>query len=800
MLEARERGAIQIPIGQQGDLGRWAALASQAGDLHAVMAARSEAELAQTRSILRQRLAGGSALSSVMAEALAAVREAVRRASGYRCPEQLLAVGAALHHGFAVEVPDDGRNALVGMFPVFLAAIQSEQAHFVTADAVIARISYDKAKDIFGLLGMRAGLVPEITAPVEDHQRVFGCDVAYGSYLQMACEYLADHLAHSPAELTGCKQQLAVVDQVDAILIDHAADPLIINAARPPDPERFQRIAVAALKLRPGAHYEIADATGRISWTAEGFRQAKQILRADLQSLGAAVTRRRIEDALRATDWYRRGADYRLDGGALAVIDAPGSRLAGNARLSSGVIQAIEAKEGLPASGEVAVLARTTVRDLFRRYERLCGISGQAAHASAELERLYPMNTAAVTAEPSARIDHADVLFEKAESRFEALADDALQRHRAGQPVLIGVASAGDAPLVTRMLAQRGVDGSAMATGDQAAAEVFAQAGRAGAITVLTPAQPHGYDVVVNGERTAPEGEAKPSAGLAVLVAGRSRSWRADQWVRGLAGRCGYPGESRFYLSAQDPLLRGLQSRAREAIPLRIRQRGDRVPAGKMITRLVDRVQRDAAAADFQRLLAGLAFEDVENDQRNAVYSMRDDVLLGRDLSAYVEGLIDQVAAIYVRRYPDTERLLSELADLYPTRLTLADLTVSGDSAAGSLPVTDRKALVKADARRAYRRHEEFIGAATLRNLEREFTLRVLDRNWAQHLLEMESMRTVCNSDPKPDARLEEYQGESARQFRAMLDRVKVHVAGYLFHAKWSPAVGTAGGVGEDAG
>ena len=173
------------------------------------------------------------------------------------------------------------------------------------------------------------------------------------------------------------------------------------------------------------------------------------------------------------------------------------------------------------------------------------------------------MNTAAITAEPSARTDHADVLFEKAESRFEALAEDALQRHRAGQPVLIGVASAGDAPLVTRMLAQRGVDGSAMATGDQAAAEVFAQAGRAGAITVLTPAQPHGYDVVVNGERTAPDGEAKPSAGLAVLVAGRGRSWRADQWVRGLAGRRGYPGESRFYLSAQDPLLRGLQSRAR---------------------------------------------------------------------------------------------------------------------------------------------------------------------------------------------------------------------------------------------
>ncbi len=294
---------------------------------------------------------------------------------------------------------------------------------------------------------------------------------------------------------------------------------------------------MAALELRPGTHYEIADATGRISWTAEGFRQAKQILRADLQSLGAAVTRRRVEDALRATDWYRRGADYRLVDGGLAVIHERGSRLAGNARLSSGVIQAIEAKEGLPASGEVAVLARTTVRDFFRGYERLCSISGQAVYASAELERLYQLNTAATTVEASARTDHADVLFEKAESRFEALAEDALQRHRAGQPVLIGVAFAGDAPLVTRMLAQRGLDGSAMAAGDQSAAEVFAQAGRAGAVTVLTPAQPHGYDIVVDGERTALDDEAKPSAGLAVLVSGRSRSWRADQWVRGLAGR-----------------------------------------------------------------------------------------------------------------------------------------------------------------------------------------------------------------------------------------------------------------------
>lgn len=787
-------------MGQQFGLERWAALARQAGDLHSVMAARSEAELAQMRWFLRQRLAGGSALFSVMAEALAAVREAVRRASGYWCPEQLLAAGAALHHGFAVEAPNDGRNAFAGMFPVFLAAIQSEQAHFVTADAGIARISYDKAKDICGLLGMRAGLVPEIAAPVEDHQRVFGCDVAYGSYLQIACAYLADHLAHGPAELTGCKRQLAVVDQVDAILIDHAADPLIINTARPPDPERFQRTAVAALELRPGTHYEIADAAGRISWTAEGFRRAKQILGADLQSLGAAVIRRRIEDALRATGWYRRGADYRLDRGRLAVIDEPGSRLAGDARLSSGVIQAIEAKEGLPASGEVAALARITVRDFFRRYERLCGISGQASHASAELEGLYPLNTAAITAEPSARTDHADVFFEQAGSRFEALAEDALRRHRAGQPVLIGVASAADARLVTRMLAQRGLDGSAMAAGDQAAAGVFARAGHAGAVTVVTPAQPHGYDIVVDGERTALDGKANLSAGLAVLVAGRSRSWRADQWMRGLAGRRGCPGESRFYLSAQDPLLRGLQSRALEAIPLRIRQRGDHAPAGKMITRLVDRVQRDAAAAGFQRLLTGLAFEDVENDQRTAVYAMRDDVLLSRDLSGYVEGLIDQVAVIYVRRYPDADRLLSELAELYPTRLTLADLTVSGDTSARSLPASGREALVKADARSAYRRHEELVGAATLRNLEREFTLRVLDRNWARHLLEMESMRTVCSSDPKPDDRLEEYQAESASQFRAMLDRVKVHTVGHLFHANPAPAADTVGGTAENAG
>jgi preprotein translocase subunit SecA len=770
-------------MGQQGDLARWAVLARQAGDCHSVMAGKSDGELMQVRSILRQRLVDGSVATSVVPEAFAVVREAARRATGYWCPEQLLVAAAALNDNFAVEIPDDGRNAFIGIFTAFLAAVRSEQANFITTDAKIAQNSHDGNKGIFRLLKMQAGVLPEISAPVEDHQRVLGCDVVYGSYLQFASEYLADHLAHSPAELTGLKHQLAVIDQVDAVLIDHADEPLIISTARQPDPEQFGKTAAAASGLRLGMHYEVERATGRISWTAEGLRKAKQILRADVEGLREPLIRRRMEDALRAKDWYRRDADYVLDGDRLAIIHEPGSKLADDSRLRSGVIQSIEAKEGLPVSGEVAMLARITVRDFIRSYDRLCGISGQAAHARAELGRLYQLDSVAIEAPPSLRLDHADVLFEKAESRFEALVADALERHQAGQPVLIGVASARDAREVSQALTRRGLQSRAAIPGAEAGGDVFAQAGRVGAMTVLAASEAHGYDIVVDGEWQVAGPEVKSSAGLAVLVAGRSRSWRSDQWLRGLAGRRGDPGESRFYLSAEDALLRGLQGRVLATIPPGIRQRADGVAAGAVITRVIDGIQRGAEADDFERLLVRLAFEDVEKDQRIKVYTIRDEALLSSDLPSRIGGLIDHTAAVYARRYTDPQRLLDELSRLYATGLTLSDLTIPGDQSAELL---HRQALIREDAHLAYRRHEEFVGATLLRKLEREYLLRVLDSNWSQHLLELESMRVICSSDPQPENSLEAYKTLSASKFRAMLDRVDVNTVGYLFHANSS--------------
>ena len=771
---------MRLPMGQQSDLRRWAALARQVAEFQPVMARITEAELIKMRSILHQRLVDGSVATSVVPEAFAVVREAARRATGYWCPEQLLSAAAALHDGFAVQITDDGLNAFLGIFAAFSAALRSEQAHFMSMDASLAEIAYNQNKEIFRLLGVQAGLTPEISAPVEEHRQIFEYDIVYGSYLQHASEYLTDHLARKPTELTGRKQHLAIIDQVDAVLIDHADDPLIISAPGNPDPEEFGRISAAASELRLGMHYEIDSTTGGISWTAEGFRTVRRVLHVDIENLREPLVRLRIEDALRAKDWYRRGSDYVLEGGRLTILHD--SRLADNSRLRSGVIQAIEAKERLTVSGEVATLARITVRDFFLMYERLCGMSGQAAHASGQLERLYHLDSVAIEEAPSVRIDHNDILFEKAQARFEALVEDALERHRVGQPVLIGVASADDARQVGQTLRRRGYQGWAVIPGPEAVGDVFAHAGRAGAMTVLTASEAHGYDIVVECGRP----EVKSSAGLAVLVAGRSRSWRSDQWLRGLAGRRGCPGESHFYVSAEDPLMRGLQSRALATIPLGIRQRADGLSAGAVITRVVDGLQREAEAEDFKQLLVRLAFEDVEKDQRIRVYSIRDEGLLSSDLSDYVGGLIDQVAGIYARRYTDAQRLLDELSRLYPTRLALTDLTIPGNQSTEST-VSNREALIKADARLAYRRHEELIGSAALRSLEHEFALRVLDNTWSQHLLELQSMRIICSSDPQPDTHFETYKTQSATLFQAMLQRISVHTLGYLFHANPSP-------------
>jgi preprotein translocase subunit SecA len=774
-------------MNQPDELARWKPLVHRVNSLGPTMMDRTDAQLRGLRDVLSGRLAEGQTDELAVAEAFAAVREAARRTTGRSYQDSDLIAGAVLYSGQAAEVEDDGYNNFIAILPIYLCVVFHGAVHYVTTTAELAQSSFREVESLCAMLGLRIGLISGTTASVEGYRRAFDADVTYCSHQQVIFAYLRNHLARDPLEVAECRQDLAIIDQIDSILVDQADLPLLIRAPNPPNADLYRKVAVAASQLKRGRHYEIDAGTGEVSLSGDGLTRGAALLRAGtLEGLQGALRRRDLEDALRARDWYRRGVDYQLADAQIVINSERGSRLDRVPRLQEGIRQAIEAKEGLATSPEEAVWARMTVRDYFRTYARLCGISGVVARSSSELEKIYGLHTAVVSNHrPRTRIDHPELLFEKAQARFEALVGDAAERNKAGQPVMIGVLTAEDGSFVGRLLEARKIEYSALLPGDdEIAASAMAQAGHPGSVTVLTSAVARGYDVILGGDITPPtNSKSEALAGIAVLGAGHSRSWRSDQWLRGLTGRRGEPGETRFFLSLDDALLRGLQSRALAALPARIRERADGAPLGAVIERVIKGIQRTAERADFERRLEQLAVDDVESIQRAQIYSLRDELLYESDLADYVSKLVDEVAGLYVRRYRDPDRLLSALAQLYPTRLTISGLIRPGDGLQVGDPGAEREEQIKADAHVAYNRHEEMVGPATMRDMERRIVLSVLDSNWSQHLSELDAMRAAANLNLSPHDRLPEYRNEATKRYKVMLERTKEDIVGYLFHS-----------------
>jgi preprotein translocase subunit SecA len=368
---------------------------------------------------------------------------------------------------------------------------------------------------------------------------------------------------------------------------------------------------------------------------------------------------------------------------------------------------------------------------------------------------------------------------DRADARLAGVVADAVARHRTGQPVVVAAQSDDDARRAAQTLTKAGVQRLALVTGGgQEAGNAFANAGRHGAVTVLGTRVPHGYDITVESSPAA-GGGAEPRLGLAVLVAGRGRSWRSDHWLQGLAGRRGDPGESRFYLSAEDALLAGLQSRVMTWIPAAIRRKADGAAIGAVAGRVIADVQRKAEAADFESLRGRLAFQEAESAQRSETYQTRDRILQSSDPTGYIGSLIDHLAATYPQRYPDPDRLLKRLARLRPPELSDAE---PAQSLANAQPA-DMEEMIKADLRSAYRNLQKLTSPEALRDMKRQIELPVLGSNWRQQLLELEAMRQACGVSQRPSELLSEYETAATRKYRAMRDRVAEETLAYLFYS-----------------
>jgi preprotein translocase subunit SecA len=739
------------------------------------------------RYILGEQSSGPENTKLAMAMAFAAVREAARRAIGHTYGDTDIVAGAALYSGQAAAAKDEGSNHLIAMLPMYLCAALREDAHYVTTTPALASHYFRETESICTILGLRSRLLSGTAAPTHDNQPPLGSDIIFGSYREFAYSYLGNHLRPDPPELIRHQNRLAVVDQIDFILIDQAAIPLVIRAPKLPDADFYHKVAAVASQLTRGTDYQISSSTGSVSLTGDGLTRGAALLRTNsLDGLEGAVVRRYLEDGLRAGDWYRRGLDYQVTDMKVVVNTEPGSRLAGNPRLEEGIRQAIEAREGLATSAEQAVWARITVAGYFQTYPRLCGISGLADRASGGLERMYGLRTVSIPGSlPPTRVDHPDLAFEEATIRLEALIREATRRHRNGQPVVIGVMTAEDGELAGAMLDDKKIPYSAVLAGDDessagaVAAAAVAQAGQPGSVTIVTAAATRGLDITLDGGGTSGP---NARAGLLVLLAGRSRSWRSDEWLRSLAGRRGDPGESQFFLSYQDPVLRGLHSRAWNRIPARIRRRADGAPLTSVQVHVIEETRRKIAERDFERLLDQQAIEHVENHERANFYSWREELLQEGGLRSHISELIDEVAWIYVERYKDPEQLLSALARLYPTRLTISDLTMLAAQVDGS--DVDRNERVKADAHAAYDRHEQFLGPETMRTTERQIISSLLSSNWSRQLSALEAMRTIPALGLSQRDWLSAYSDEANRQYAAMVERLKEDIVGHVLHSE----------------
>jgi preprotein translocase subunit SecA len=682
--------------------------------------------------------------------------------------------GMALQSGRAVEIQDNGINYLVALLPAYLSVLQGHKVHYVTTTTDVARRSFLIAEGILAALGVRPVLLSERVASAELDPPESDAEVTYGSYRQLAYRYLGNNIAQDPSDLVEANMDVAIVDQIDAILIDQATLSAVIRTQSPPEDDCYRSTAAAALTMERDTHYTIDLPTGKVSFRDDGLTLARSLLRVDtLTGLHAARHLRYLENAVRAKDFYRRGSDYEVDGLTLAINTGQGSRLANVERLNDGIRQALEAHEGLPITDQETVCARIALHDYFNRYTRLSGLSAVAGRSRAELNDLYNLNTVVMPRiQQITRFDHAELLFELASDRLAALIGDAVKMRQRGQPVVIAVQTDNDRRLAEQLLEERKVGYSALGSGDaEVAGAILGCAGNTGSVTLVTGDVTRGHDITVPSDNVlSDKSDAVATQGLAILCAGRSRSWRTDQSLRGLAGRRGDPGESRFYLSEQDPQLRRLHSKILTLIPRRLRRRADGAEAGASISNLVDKIQAAVEQVDVERRRKFIAFDEVEESQCNEIYILRNHILQSPDLADYVNELITDVVSAYVRYYEDAERLLDALTLLYPTRLNAADLNFTNGIQTNFETKIER---ITTDVIDIYKRDQEVTDLQVHRDSVRRICLAKLDLNWRRHLLNLEFMRTVIYADSNPLDRLGEYRDEARGLYALMSDRIK---------------------------
>ncbi|SEF95974.1 protein translocase subunit secA [Thermomonospora echinospora] len=797
----------------------------------------TDAELRELTDKYRERIEEGESLDELLPEAFATAREAARRVLGQRHFDVQIMGGAALHLGNIAEMRTGEGKTLTCVLPAYLNALSGKGVHVITVNDYLAKRDAEWMGRVHQFLGLEVGVIlPQMTP--EERRKAYNADITYGTNNEFGFDYLRDNMAWSLDECVQRGHNFAIVDEVDSILIDEARTPLIISGPAEQNSKWYNEFAKIVPRLKPASgkeetdgDYQVDEKKRTVGILETGVEKVEDWLGIDnLYDATNTPLVSFLNNALKAKELYKKDKDYVVMNGEVLIVDEFTGRILHGRRYNEGMHQAIEAKEGVPIKDENQTLATITLQNYFRLYGKLSGMTGTAQTEAAEFNKIYKLGVVSIpTNRPMVRKDVPDVVYKTEQAKFEAVVDDIAERHEKGQPVLVGTTSVEKSERLSKMLKRRGIPHEVLnAKHHEKESAIIAEAGRKGAVTVATNMAGRGTDIMLGGnpdfradlelhqrglspletpeeyEAAWPEAlekakdavkgeheEVVEAGGLYVLGTERHESRRIDNQLRGRSGRQGDPGESKFYLSLEDDLMRLFNSARVEAIMTRLNIPDDVPIESKIVSNAIRSAQTQVEQQNFEIRKNVLKYDEVLNRQRQVIYAERRKVLEGADLEEQVRRMIDEVVDGYVAGATgegfaeewDLDKLWKAFRQLYPITVSVEDLT---EEVGGDISGLDAETLaerIRKDAQEAYDKREAELGSEVARELERRVILSVLDRKWREHLYEMDylqegiGLRAMAQRDP-----LVEYQREGFDMFNAMMDGIKEESVGYLFN------------------
>lgn len=742
----------------------------------------SDEQLRAKTDEFKQRLAKGETLDDILDEAYAVVREASTRVLGMT-PFLVQIMGAiALHEGNIAEMKTGEGKTLVATMPAYLNALLGKGVHVVTVNEYLARRDAEQMGQIYEFLGLTVGLNLS-GMDKEEKQQAYQADITYGTNNEFGFDYLRDNMVLYKEDKVQRPLYYAIIDEVDSILIDEARTPLIISGAANKSTELYVRANDFVKLLKKDEDYTYDEKTKNVMLTEEGINKAEKFFSIDnLYDIKNVVINHHINQALKAHVVMQRDTDYVVQDGEVVIVDAFTGRLMKGRRYSDGLHQAIEAKEGLEIQKESMTLATITFQNYFRRYQKLAGMTGTAKTEEEEFRNIYNMDVIAIpTNKPVRRIDHPDLIFKTLEGKYRAIINEIVERHKKGQPVLVGTIAVETSELLSKMLKKKGIPHNVLnAKHHEREAEIIEQAGRKGAVTIATNMAGRGTDIKID-EEVAKLG------GLFVLGTERHESRRIDNQLRGRSGRQGDPGESRFYISLEDELMRRFGSDNLKNMMDRLGMDDNQPIESKMVTKAVEAAQKRVEGNNFDARKQLLQYDDVMNQQREIIYKQRDEVLESENLRSVVENMIKSVIERIVRLHTSDEITedwdLQAIADYMNANFFhpgfIAEDDIYGKDPEEIVEFLYEKAIEKYDEK------EKQFEPERMREFERVVVLRAVDSKWMDHIDAMDQLRQGIHlraygqNDP-----LREYQLEGFQMFEAMIEAIEEEVARYIMKAE----------------